>query len=168
MQLTEKLFFKNDAYNVKYRSADKLTLILLFPFFDIKDASVYGSFALYKIILCGNDIFYRMLNDSSMDWRSICYRLYIRLLKTTAVNSVPKETKVDSCLIIDDADLHKTGRHIEFLDRIFSHVTRTSILDFKGLVMAYHDGKSLFALDAALHCEKGKNKKNRMVNSHAS
>jgi hypothetical protein len=33
------------------------------------------------------------------------------------------------------------------------------MLGFKGLVMAYHDGKSLFAIDAALHCEKGKNQK---------
>ena len=104
-----------------------------------------------------------------MDWRSICYRLNIRLLKTTAVNSVPQEIKVDSCLIIDDTDLHKIGCHIEFLGRIFRHVTRTTIhLGFRGLVMAYHDGKSLFALDSALHCEKAKIKRNRMVNSHAS
>lgn len=159
MQLTEKLFSKNDACNVKYRSVDKLTLLLLFPFFEVKDASTFGSSALYKIISCGKDVFYRMLNDSSIDWRSICYSLNMRLLKTTVVNSDPQENKLTRCLIIDDTDLHKTGRHIEFLGRIFSHVTRTSILGFKGLVMAYHDGKSLFALDAALHCEKGKNNK---------
>jgi DDE superfamily endonuclease len=158
-QLTEKIFYKKDACNVKYRSVDKLTLLLLFPFFEIKDASAFGGSALYKIISCGKDVFYRMLNDSSMDWRSICYALNIKLLKTTAVNSQPQETKGNRCLIIDDTDLHKTGRHIEFLGRIFSHVTRTSILGFKGLIMAYHDGKSLFALDASLHCEKGQNKK---------
>lgn len=159
MQLNEKLFFKNDACNVMYRSVDKLTLLLLFPIFEIKNASAFGGSALYKIISCGKDVFYRMLNESSLDWRTICYSLNMRLLKTTSVNSEPQETKVNRCLIIDDTDLHKTGRHIEFLGRIFSHVTKTSILGFKGLVMAYHDGKSLFALDAALHCEKGKNKK---------
>ena len=109
--------------------------------------------------MCGKDVFYRMLNDSSIDWRSISYRLNLKLLKTTAVNSEPQENKVNRCLIIDDTDLHKTGHHIEFLGRIFSHVSSTSILGFKGLLMAYHDGKSLFALDVALHCEKGKNKK---------
>ncbi len=159
VQLNEKLFFKNDACNVMYRSVDKLTLLLLFPIFEIKNASAFGGSALYKIISCGKDVFYRMLNESSLDWRYICYSLNMRLLKTTAVNSEPQETKVNRCLIIDDTDLHKTGRHIEFLGRIFSHVTKTSILGFKGLVMAYHDGKSLFALDASLHCEKGKNKK---------
>jgi hypothetical protein len=44
MQVSEKLFFKNDACNVKYRSVDKLTLLLLFPFFEIKDASHFGGF----------------------------------------------------------------------------------------------------------------------------
>lgn len=159
IQVSEKLFFKNDACNVKYRSVDKLTLLLLFPFFEIKDASHFGGSALFKIISCGKDVFYRMLNDSNIDWRSISYRLNLRLLKTTAVNSEPQENNVSRCLIIDDTDLHKTGRHIEFLGRIFSHVSRTSILGFKGLLMAYHDGKSLFALDVALHCEKGKNLK---------
>lgn len=159
MSVSEKLFSKNDACNVRYRSIDKLTLLLLFPFFEIKDASHFGGSALYKIISCGKDVFYRMLNDSSIDWRSVSYKLNLRLLKTTAANSEPQEKNVSRCLIIDDTDLHKTGRHIEFLGRIFSHVSRTSILGFKGLVMAYHDGKSLFALDAALHCEKGKNQK---------
>jgi hypothetical protein len=159
MQVSEKLFSKTDACNVKYRSIDKLTLLLLFPFFEIKDASHFGSSALYKIISCGKDVFYRMLKDSRIDWRSISYRLNLRLLKTTAVNSEPQENKVSRCLIVDDTDLHKTGRHIEFMGRIFSHVSRTSILGFKGLVMAFHDGKSLFALDVALHCEKGKNQK---------
>lgn len=159
IRVSEKQFFKNDACNVKYRSFDKLTLLLLFPFFDIKDASHFRDSALYKIISCGKDVFYRMLNDSSIDWRSISYKLNLRLLKTTAVNSEPQETEVTRCLIIDDTDLHKTGRRIELIGRIFNHVSKTSILGFKGLVMAYHDGKSLFALDAALHCEKGKNQK---------
>ena len=100
-----------------------------------------------------------MLNDTSIDWRTISYKLNLRLLKTTAVNGEPQENKLSRCLIVDDTDLHKTGRHIEFLGKIFSHVSKTSILGFKGLVMAYHDGKSLFALDVALHCEKGKNQK---------
>jgi hypothetical protein len=159
MQVSEKLFSQTDACNVKYRSVDKLILLLLFPFFEIKDAAHFGGSALHKIISCGKDVFYRMLNDSSIDWRSICYKLTMRLLKTTTANCEPQENKSPSCLIIDDTDLHKTGRHIEFIGRIFSHVTKTSILGFKGLVMLFHDGKSTFALDASLHCEKGKNQK---------
>lgn len=159
MSVSETLFFKNDACNVKYRSLDKLTLLLLFPFFEIKDASHFAGSALYKMISCGKDVFYRMLNDSNIDWRSIAYKLTITLLKTTAVKSERQEINVNRCLIIDDTDLLKTGRHIEHIGRIFNHVTKTSILGFKGLLMAYHDGKSLFALDVSLHSEKGKNQK---------
>lgn len=159
VKVSKKLFSKNDVCNVKYSISDKLTLLLLFPFFEIKDASHYGSSALYKIISCGKDVFYRILNDSSIDWRSISYSLNLKLLKTTASKSEQPETKINRCLIVDDTDLHKTGRHIELIGKIFNHVTKTSILGFKGLVMAYHDGKSLFGLDVSLHCEKGKNQK---------
>lgn len=159
IKLSKKLFFKNDACNVKYRNVEKLTLLLLFPVFDIKDASHFGDSVLHKLISCGKDVFYRILNDSNIDWRSISYDLNLKLLKTTESKSESQEEKTNRCLIVDDTDLHKTGRRIELIGRIFNHVTKTSILGFKGLVLAYHDGKSLFALDFALHCEKGKNKK---------
>ncbi len=159
MHVSEKLFFKNDACNVKYRNVDKLTLLLLFPFFDIKDASHFSGSALYKLISCGKDVFYRMLNDSSIDWRTLAYRLNTRLMKATNLKSEYTQNNEPRCLIVDDTDLHKTGRHIELIGRIFNHVSKISILGFKGLVMAYHDGKSLFALDVALHNEIGKNKK---------
>ena len=158
MKISDKVFFKHDACNVKYSSIDKLTLLLLFPFFEIKDASSFGVSALYKIISCGKDVFYRMLNDSTIDWRSLSYRLNKKLLKTTTSKS-KQQNETPRCLIIDDTDLHKTGRYIELIGRVFSHVTKTSIIGFKGLVMAYHDSKSLFALDVSLHCEEGKNKK---------
>ena len=169
IKVSKKLFYKNDACNVKYRIADKLTLLLLFPFFEIKDASHFCDSALHKIISCGKDVFYRMLNDSNIDWRSISYCLNLKLLKTTASKCELQETKKNRCLIIDDTDLHKTGRHIEFIGKIFNHVTKTSILGFKGLVMAYHDGKSLFGLDVSLHCEKGKNQKKTIwINAQTS
>jgi hypothetical protein len=60
-------------------------------------------------------------------------------------------------LIIDDTDLPKTGRYIELIGKIFSHVTHTANLGFKGLFMGFHDGKSFFSLDFSLHGEKGKN-----------
>jgi hypothetical protein len=80
-------------------------------------------------------------------------------MNATALKSEYAQNNEPRCLIVDDTDLHKTGRHIELIGRIFNHVSKTSILGFKGLVMAYHDGKSLFALDVALHSEIGKNKK---------
>ena len=70
-----------------------------------------------------------------------------------------KSTDSHSCLIVDDTDLPKTGRCVELIGRIWSHVTNRSILGFKGLFMGYYDGKSFFGLDFSLHGEKGKNEK---------
>ncbi|MFV0506600.1 MAG: hypothetical protein ACK5L5_07815, partial [Bacteroidales bacterium] len=48
---------------------------------------------------------------------------------------------------------------MELVGKIYSHVTHTVNLGFKGLFMAYYDRKSLFALDFSMHGEKGKNHK---------
>ncbi len=48
---------------------------------------------------------------------------------------------------------------MELIGKIYSHVTHTFNLGFKGLFMGYHDGRSFFSLDFSLHGEKGKNKK---------
>jgi len=61
------------------------------------------------------------------------------------------------CLIVDDTDMPKTGRSMELIGRVFSHVTQRSILALKGLFLGYHDGKSFYGLDFSIHCEKGKN-----------
>jgi Transposase DDE domain len=159
LKISDKLFDKSDACNVKYKQVDKLSLMLLFPFFEIKDASHFEGSALYKIVSCGKDVFYRLINNTTINWRSIAYTLNLRLLKTTSAKSEKAENTMPTCLIVDDTDLPKTGHQIEFIGRIYNHVTKLSIWGFKGLVMAFHDGKSLFALDVSLHCEKGKNKK---------
>ena len=70
-------------------------------------------------------------------------------------------------LIVGDTDLLKTGVVIELTGRIYSHVTHASILGFKGLFMAYYDGKSFFSLDFSLHGEKGKNKNKPYGLTHA-
>jgi hypothetical protein len=96
------------------------------------------------------------MNDSSIDWRNLSYTLTLQLIHKVQANSEPGDPH-SRCLIIDDTDLPKTGRKIELVGKIFSHVTHTSNLGFKGLFMGYHDGKSFFSLDFSLHGEKGKN-----------
>lgn len=63
-----------------------------------------------------------------------------------------KSTDSHSCLIVDDTDLPKTGRCVELIGRIWSHVTNRSILGFKGLFMGYYDGKSFWGLDFSPSC----------------
>jgi len=144
------------ANNLKYSNHSKLVLLLLFPFFEIKTSWHYADSALYRFLSCGKDIFYRLMNDASIDWRNLAYSLNTRLIRKVQDNS-EKDTSRPRCLIVDDTDLPKAGRRIELIGKIFSHVTHTSKLGFKGLFMGYHDGKSFFPLDLSLHGEKGKN-----------
>ncbi len=144
------------ANNLKFSNHNKLSLLLLFPFFEIKTSWHYADSALYRFISCGKDVFYRLMNDSSIDWRNLSYCLTMQLIRKVQNNS-ELDNSNPRCLIIDDTDLPKTGRHIELIGKIFSHVTHTSNFGFKGLFMGYHDGKSFFSLDFSLHGEKGKN-----------
>jgi hypothetical protein len=52
--------------------------------------------------------------------------------------------------------MQKTGKRIEGISRIFSHVNHSDILDFEMLVLACWDGKSLLPCDCSLHRENKK------------
>lgn len=156
LTFSDKKFGFSSANNLKFSNHSKLVLLLLFPFFEIKTTWHYADSALYRFLSCGKDVFYRLMNDSSIDWRSLAYSINLQLIRKVHKNSELNNSN-PRCLIIDDTDLPKTGRKIELIGRIFSHVTHTSKLGFKGLFMGYHDGKSFFSIDFSLHGEKGKN-----------
>jgi hypothetical protein len=157
LTFSEKQLGLPQSSNTRYRSFNSLLLLLLFPLFEIQDVFHYRGSALSQFASCGKDVFYRLLNNPAIDWRSLSYRLNTKLIRKTESKS--EDSGNPRCLIIDDTDLPKSGRRIELLGRVFSHVTHGSILAFKGLFLSYHDGKSLFGLDFSLHGEKGKNEK---------
>jgi DDE family transposase len=76
------------------------------------------------------------------------------------MDGVELEDNVDAssraCFILDDTDLPKKGRTIEFIGRIYSHVTGSYQLGFKSMNLAYWSGKHLLHLDFSLHVELGK------------
>jgi len=161
LTLSEKQVGLEDKSNNRIKNINKVFLLILFPFFEIKDVWHYQHSSLYPILRHGKDIFYRLLNNSMINWRKISYHLSKQIIDKAQRNKVNTEPDAQHprCLIIDDTDLPKTGRKIELIGKIFSHVSGKCILGFKGLFMGYHDGKSFFALDFSLHGEKGKNKK---------
>ena len=161
LKLSNTRFFTKESANNSYNNTDKLLLLILFPLFKIKNAYDYKESPLYSVLSCGKDVFYRLLNNEHLNWRSLHYLVSKKLLKQLATKTDLSlgSHRPPRCLIVDDTDLPKTGRFIELIGRIYSHVSHRSILAFKGLFMVYHDGKSLFALDFSLHGELGKNKK---------
>lgn len=159
LTLSEKQFGIESKCNNGFKNINKLLLLVLFPFFDVKGSWRYGQSCLFPVLSCGKDVFYRLMNDFSIPWRKISYKLSMQMIRKTSDRSEESIKTMPRCLIVDDTDLPKTGKRIELIGKVFSHVTRQSILAFKGLFLGYHDGKSFFALDFSLHGEEGRNKK---------
>lgn len=143
--------------NCKFTSLQVLNLLLLFPFFVVKNANRYSGSALSHLFVCEKDMFYRFMNDGNVKWRKLLYALNLQLIK-----KIQNESNVTSdkpvCLIIDDTDAPKTGNHTEMLGRVWSHVQQKSILGFKCLTLLLSDGTSQLMLDFSLHGEMGKKK----------
>lgn len=142
-------------HNCKLTCVQVLELLLLFPFFQVKNSSQYSHSGLFRFFSCQKDMFYRFMEQDSIDWRRLVYSVNLRLLKRF---SPPKGSIAPlRCLIVDDSDLPKTGRKTELIGRIYSHVLHKSILGFKGLFLCLTDGKTQTMLDFSLHGEEGKN-----------
>ena len=143
--------------NCKFTTMQILHLLLLFPFFMVKDAYSFGSSALGKIFNIGKDVFYRFMCNDDVNWRNIMYLINLQLIRRISNRSDNKKIRKPVCLIADDTDLPKTGAQIELIGRIYSHVKNISILGFKGLFLARTDGKTQTILDFSLNGENGKN-----------
>jgi hypothetical protein len=159
LTLSEKHLGIDSKRNNKHKNINKLLLVVLFPFFEVKGIWLYSQSSLYPAFSCGKDVFYRLLNDFGIPWRKISYKLTMQLIDKATDKNKEGCGELHRCLIVDDTDLPKTGKRIELIGKVFSHVTQKSILAFKGLFLGYHDGKSFFAMDFSLHGEQGKNKK---------
>ena len=85
-----------------------------------------------------------LINNTHIDWRKFAYRLNIQLFRKIKRESEIDITSALRCLIVDDTDLSKTGRCFELVGRIYSHVTHSSKLGFKGLFYDSTTAKFLF------------------------
>ena len=130
LTFSDKRFGFSLSNNFRYCNHNKLLLLLLFPF-EIKSSWHYADSALYRFLSCGKYVFYRLMNDSSIDWRSLNYSFTTQLIRKVERNS-DLTVSPPRYLIIDDTDLPKIGRQIELISKILSHVNHTVlILDSK-------------------------------------
>ena len=155
VKIAGKTLSLESSENCKFSRLQVFQLLLLFPLFMVKNAFHYTDSVLSKVLPCKKDVFYRFLENGSIDWRKILYRINMQLIGKIIVRSDSQSSKAPVCLIIDDSDLPKTGMRMEFIGRIFSHVTHASILGFKALFLCRTDGKTQTVLDFSLHGEEG-------------
>ncbi len=155
LKINGKSLSPESSDNCKFTRLQVFELLLLFPLFMIKNAFHYSESALFKVLSCKKDVFYRFMANGSLDWRNILYRINLQLIGKIAVRADSCRGKDPVCLIVDDSDLPKTGKRIEKIGRIFSHVTHKSILGFKALFLCRTDGRTQTVLDFSLHGEEG-------------
>jgi len=132
------------------------SLILLFPF--LHHASVHALFKSgnSKLASGQKDVYYRFKNRVDIPWRRLLInfvRRFLVIVELRGQSGKPGER----CLIIDDSLLGKTGKAIEFVGRLWDHVTHGSKLGLRLLLSCYYDGKSTIPVDFSIHREKGKN-----------
>ena len=148
------LFGRKSRCNSKYSLLQVFQLLLVCPCFMIRNPfNIYGS-PLGGKLGCRKDVFYEFLNDGRTDWRKLMYHIVCQLWTKVIVRSDHKPT--DACLMIDDTDFPKTGRRMENIGRVHSHLEHRSILGFKALFLGITDGISQMLLDFAILGEKGK------------
>lgn len=155
LKMTESsLFGMKSKCNTVYPLLQVFQTLLLYPCFMIRNPYHFHDSSLSHFLGCKKDVFYRFMSNPKIDWRKLVYHLNMQLWSKIKIRSEHKEGT--TCLIVDDTDYPKTGRRIEYIGRVHSHVQNKCILGFKALFLAITDGTSQMILDFALLGEKGK------------
>lgn len=141
-----------------FRKGDLLLAMLLFPLYSLSNVYRYTKHPLSQSIEASKNTFYRLKNDSNINWRKMLSKCNTRLLKHTKTANSGNQPQ-EKCLIIDDTDFEKSTYKTEHVGKNWSHVKHDRFWGFKGLFLGYWDGKSFFSLDFSLHKERGKNEK---------
>jgi len=141
--------------NCKFTNVQVLNLLVLFPFFVVRNAYRYSGSSLSRLFCCEKDMFYRFMNDGNVKWRKLLYAMNLQLIRKISRGTEAGHDK-PVCLIIDDTDAPKSGRKSEFIGKVFSHIQHKSILGYKCLTLLLSDGMSQLFLDFSLHGEEGR------------
>ncbi len=142
---------------IKSKGISVSTLLISLIIYRLKGDSINGaqSNPLNFLPKIDDNTFYRLMNNSMMNWR----KLLIAFAKQFIAHVKEKgdQDTCVKCFVLDDTDIEKTGKIIEFIGKIFNHVTKLYPLGYKMLLLSFWDGKNLFSIDFSLHSEKSKN-----------
>jgi len=138
---------------------DIMKLLLILPFSNAKNIHSLYSTKMAPEVKGQKDTYYRLLGNQKINWRNILLLFVKRYLKLDdKFSKAADETK---CLIFDDTEIVKTGKAIEGLSKIHSHVTQTFVFGFKLLVAGYWNGSVFIPVDFSFHRENKDNTKKK-------
>lgn len=144
--------FKTDKQCV-YDRRSLINFMILLKILNI--SSIYNALSreLKLLDVVGKDVLYKIQNAATIPWRSLLYKQARHCWQDITCDVDVYRPWTLPCFIIDDSDLPKRGMRIERIGKIFSHISRKSILGFKCLSLCFWSGKHLLHLDFSLHGE---------------
>jgi hypothetical protein len=142
---------------VQFSKAMIIRLLIVLKLFSIPSIHSLLHSELKSIIPFGKDLLYKVLNNPWINWRKYLLRQAFECTKKLEIDLTAKSPDQLPCFIVDDSDLPKTGKRMELIGKLYSHVIHRFLLGYKSLNLCYWTGKNLLHLDFSLHGEKGKN-----------
>jgi predicted nucleic acid-binding Zn finger protein len=133
-----------------------VSILMALPFLGSKTIHGLLNSPMKGYIEAKKDVFYRLKNNPSINWRAILWLFVQKYNKT--VTEKGDGTSRNRCLVVDDSLVEKTGKCIEKVSRLWDHVSHRYLMGYKLLALTYWDGSSCIPVDFSLHRERGKNK----------
>ena len=138
---------------------DILRLLFILPFTNIQNINSLYNTKIAPDVNGEKDMYYRLLGNQKINWRSILLLFVKRYLSLETKFTKPSDAK--KCLIFDDTEIGKTGKLIEGVSKIHSHVTQSFVFGYKLLVAGYWNGSVFIPADFSFHRENKNNKKKK-------
>lgn len=138
-----------------------MRILISLPFIDQKSVYSFTSSCWNQFVGFGKDAYYRLKNNSKINWRGFLIGVAKQTLSTLKEREIAINTNYTGikAFVFDDTPIAKTGVAIEGISRVWNHVINKSILGYQLLVMGIYDGSMFIPVNFSLHREKGKNKK---------
>ena len=137
---------------------DLLKLLFVLPFTNTPNINSLYNTKMAPDTKGEKDVYYRLLGNQKINWRNILLLFVKRYLKLDDKFTNPNNS--NKCLIFDDTEIPKRGKHIEGVSKIHSHVTKSFVFGYKLLVAGYWNGSIFIPVDFSFHREN-KNNKNK-------
>jgi hypothetical protein len=136
-----------------------ISILITFPFLGQSNVHKFTNSYWNKFSKHGKDAYYRLKNNSKINWRGFLFAIIIRTLSVFNSRKSDKEATNQSvkAFIFDDTSIEKFGKFIEGVSRIWNHVVHRHVLGFQLLVMGLYNGTMFLPINFSLHREKGNN-----------
>lgn len=144
------------ARNAKFASKAIFELLILLPFLNIPNIAGYANTAIAALFGGKKDVLYDFAKREETNWRRFNNCIFRQLLAKIRCRTDHKTSQAPTVLIVDDTDIRKTGRKIELVGKVFSHVKNTYTLGYKAMALLWSDGKTSLVADCSIHGEKGR------------